>query len=170
VLSVYERFERAAKQDVTNPDRPYTPWVPETIYVPGEQYLIHDFDEHPIYYEWNGVTLRLNVTNDFWGQVHLSPDSQDPNLPAYPMGTEVTLTATPAAGREFGGWLIYDPNHPGDANCATVDANNCITITMDGNREVTASFRCGEHPGQFIPLALVVGFMYVRFAAKRRPK
>ena len=48
----------------------------------------------------------------------------------YPVGTTVTLTATPNAGSTFGGW---------SANCTAVTATTC-QVVMDGNQPVGAIF------------------------------
>ena len=57
VLSIYEYFDHAAKRDLSNPEVPYAPAVPETIYVPGEDYQWTWTAEHPLYYEWNVTPL-----------------------------------------------------------------------------------------------------------------
>ena len=67
-------------------------------------------------------TLTANVVGS--GTVARSPDKAE-----YLPGEEVTLTATPASGWEFGGWS-------GDAGGAT----NPVTITMDADKTVTATF------------------------------
>ncbi|HKS36232.1 MAG TPA: LamG-like jellyroll fold domain-containing protein, partial [Verrucomicrobiae bacterium] len=56
--------------------------------------------------------------------------TRNPELSKYPNGTSVTLTAVPNAGFAFNGWS-------GDASGTT----NPITITMNGNKTVTAGFR-----------------------------
>ena len=55
--------------------------------------------------------------------------TKSPNLNNYPEGTVVTLTASPAAGYQFTGWS-------GNAS----GSNATTTITMNGNRNVTANF------------------------------
>jgi hypothetical protein len=50
------------------------------------------------------------------------------------------------------------------------DANNPIAITMDTNPEVTAVFKCGDHPGQFIPLPSVGALLGLLAIARRRPR
>jgi len=94
-------------------------------------------------WEWTGVCPMLTLTfiNGTWGSVELDPN--DPNFPpyTYPIGTEVTLTATPIECKAFKHWEIYDdPNLMGDANYAIVDANLSTTIVMDQDRGVTAVF------------------------------
>ncbi len=56
--------------------------------------------------------------------------SQDPDLATYTNGAVVTVTAIPNSGFVFTGWS-------GDVT----GTNNPITITMTGNKTVTASFR-----------------------------
>ena len=55
--------------------------------------------------------------------------ARNPNQATYASGTSVTLTATPAAGFQFGGWS-------GDATGAA----NPLTVTMSGNKSITATF------------------------------
>jgi uncharacterized repeat protein (TIGR02543 family) len=54
---------------------------------------------------------------------------KSPNAASYILGTVVTLTATPAAGYTFAGWF-------GDL----IGTTNPITIAIDANRVVTATF------------------------------
>ncbi len=164
ILSVYERFSFAARHDLTNPSSPYTPWAPDMIYLPGENYMIKDYDEHPLYYEWNGLSLRQTTTNDLWGDVVIDPAPEDVNAPAYRMGTRVTLTAEPTTGRIFGYWLIYDPNHPEDSNWASRDTSNPLETVMDVNRRVEAVFQCGPHEpvGILFPLSMILVTLIVR--------
>ena len=112
--------------------------------------------------------LTVQVVNEPWGNVELVPEPNDANLPGYPFGTAVTLTAIPITGRAFGRWEIYDPNHPGDANYVVVDSNNPIAIVMSADREVTAVFKCGEGAGvMLLPLigAVLVAFLHRRLGA-----
>jgi hypothetical protein len=77
-------------------------------------------------------TLTINEVGDGSGTV-----SADPEGPEYDDGTEVTLTATPAAGSTFTGWT----------GCDSVNtAGDCI-VTMDDARAVTAGFALVEQPG-----------------------
>jgi uncharacterized repeat protein (TIGR02543 family) len=55
--------------------------------------------------------------------------AESPNLSAYPSGTVVTVTATPASGYTFTGWS-------GDLTGTT----NPATITMNANKTVMATF------------------------------
>jgi len=71
-----------------------------------------------------GTTYTLTVNKVGSGTV-----TRDPDKTEYQPGEEVTLTATPASGWEFGGWS-------GDAGGAT----NPVTITMDADKTVTATF------------------------------
>ncbi|CAM1345224.1 conserved hypothetical protein [Tenacibaculum amylolyticum] len=68
-------------------------------------------------------TLTINATN---GSVATNPNSTNGT---YDDGTDVVLTATPAAGYQFDGWS-------GDATGTT----NPLTITMDADKTVTAMF------------------------------
>ncbi len=98
-------------------------------------------------------TLALRTVNSPWGQVLLSPepaDANDPNRLAYPSGAVVSLTAAPIPGRAFGQWTVYDPNHPDDANFAAMDANTVLVLTMDANRQVEATFKCGGSAGPML--------------------
>lgn len=102
-------------------------------------------------------TLTVTVINPAWGDVDLDPDPDDPNLPAYPPATVVTLTAQPSMGKSFTQWRLFDPNFPGDANHATVDTNTILQLTLDTNMEVEAGFKCGSSGmAPFIGLALLL--------------
>jgi len=96
--------------------------------------------------------VTVNVVNPAWGDTEIAPDSTDPNALTYPKGTEVTLTASPIEGKQFQHWEVYDPNHPGDANYAALDANDSIAIMMDADREVTAVFNCGSGAEPLLPM------------------
>jgi len=117
-------------------------------------------------WEWTRTCalLRLTFVKGNWGSVDLDPN--DPNFPpyTYPLGTEVTLTASPIDGKGFKHWQIYDPNYPGDANYAILDGNLVTTIVMDSDRGVTAVFKCGSSIEPLLPMMLgALGvFVWVR--------
>ncbi len=69
----------------------------------------------------NTYTLTITSVN---GTVTKNPDQAN-----YSYGTTVELTATPSGGYTFTGWS-------GDATGST----NPLTITMDGNKNITANF------------------------------
>ncbi|MBN1342993.1 MAG: hypothetical protein JXQ73_09960 [Phycisphaerae bacterium] len=108
-----------------------------------------------------GQMLTLNVVNGTWGTI-----AAEPNLPLYLPGATVTLTATPVEGRYFRSWTIYDPNFPGDANYASVDANLTTTIVMDSDMQVEAAFKCGSGVSSALPL-LVIGLAVLGFVSRR---
>jgi len=58
--------------------------------------------------------------------------TKDPDLATYPLGTDVTLTATPDGGYTFTGWSGDVP--VGHAN------DNPLVVTMDQDRTLTAGF------------------------------
>ncbi len=78
----------------------------------------------------------LNVSVVGSGTVTKSPDQ-----PTYPNGTNVILTATSAAGWLFTGWT-------GDLNIT----NNPVTITMDSNKSVIATFTQTEYSLTITPV------------------
>ena len=82
----------------------------------------------------HNYTLTVNVEGE--GSVDL-----DPVLPDYKYGTSVNLTAIPASGWEFVEWT-------GDATGTDLE----VTITMDGNKTVTAVFE--EEPVQMYTLTI----------------
>ncbi len=170
VISIYEHFHCASREDWTNPTDPnYTPYVPETIYVPSRSYLnIGGYAEHPLYYEWNAappmMSLSVVCCPDTAGEVTLDPQPNDANAPGYPQGTEVELTAIPAQARVFRRWELYDPNHPDDANYATTDTNNPVTIVMDDDRHIRVVFGCSGGVVDSLPI-LAVGLLL--FASRR---
>ena len=97
-------------------------------------------------------SLTLVVINEPFGNVDV-----EPNLALYPdANTVVTLTATANEGREFGKWIVYfDPNHfddPCDANWFVEDTNATITVRMNSDKYIVASFKCGSGLGMAFPL------------------
>jgi hypothetical protein len=126
-------------------------------------------------------TLALTVKTPEKGSVTIDPDllddpnhaSRDPNiltdpneLRRYTDGTEVVLVATPVAGKSWRAWKIYDPNHPGDANYAVEDSNTILYLTMDGDYEIEAIFKCGS--GGVMPPMAVAAFFLVVIGLRRR--
>ncbi len=104
--------------------------------------------------EWSELdsrrALTLDVVNETWGSVEVSP-----NQPIYEPNQIVTLTATPVEGKSFRQWTVYDPNHPGDANQATIDSNLTLTLVMACDQHVEATFACGSGVGVLVPLAIL---------------
>jgi hypothetical protein len=101
---------------------------------------------------------------------------QTPNLPSYPNGMEVTLTAIPQGGKHFEQWYHYDVNVPFDANhwddpnynTFTTDANNPITVVMDQNRLIVANFECGSGMVSMVATATVAIFGGLWLMRRRR--
>jgi len=46
-------------------------------------------------------------------------------------------------GKSFKQWIIYDPNHPGDQNYASYDANTTLMLTLMSDMSVEGHFKCG---------------------------
>ncbi len=81
----------------------------------------------------SATSLTVNVTNPSWGTI-----GENPPGPEHFTGSTVTLTAYPdvANGRLFSHWEGDVPNGYSE--------QNPITITMDGDKTVTAVFKCGS--------------------------
>ncbi|MCJ8164146.1 InlB B-repeat-containing protein [Pontibacter sp. E15-1] len=60
--------------------------------------------------------------------------SRSPELSAYPAGSQVTLTATPAQGYTFSGW-----------SGNTTATANPLTLTMDADKALTATFAPAQY-------------------------
>jgi uncharacterized protein (TIGR02145 family)/uncharacterized repeat protein (TIGR02543 family) len=75
---------------------------------------------------WTAIyyTLTANVSQSGGGSV-----SRSPNETSYPYGTSVTVTATPVSGYIFSCW-----------SGASTSINASVTITIDGNKTLTANF------------------------------
>ncbi len=115
------------------------------------------------------ATLTISYRVPEWGDVLLDPEPEDANLPTYPIGTDVTLTAVPKAGREFWNWTIFDPNFPNDANYATTDSNCVTTITMNGDMHVLATFSCAVNVIPMLSVALLsLGALALIVRTRRR--
>jgi len=115
-------------------------------------------------------SLSLTVTNDHMGSVLIDPDllddcnNIDPNywdptdwtaLRRYTNGTQVVLTAQPLSGKSLKHWLIWDPNHPGDANYVSQDTNTVLYLAMDADWVIEAAFKCGGSSA-LPPIAMVL--------------
>lgn len=115
---------------------------------------------------------RLSVfpNNPSWGQVTITPAPTDPQDAEYVDGTVVTLSETPAANKNFGYWIIYDPNYPGDFNYATTDANQTIWLVMNNNTEVDAFFStrstCGT--SEVSAISLLTSMVLMAVSVRRR--
>src|SRR5439155_19281751 len=81
----------------------------------------------------NFCTLNVQVTGN--GSV-----TKNPNAGSYSFGTQVTLTAFPGSGSFFVGW-------GGDVS----GPQNPITVTMDGNKSVTATFSSSSAADDLLP-------------------
>lgn len=110
------------------------------------------------------VSLTLTETNAEWGDVEVNPPPTDPLVMTFPEGTAVTLTAQPIEGKEFRQWEIFDPNHPVDANHATIDANAVTTIVLDEDTHVNAVWKCGS--GMTPLLLVLLGLLPLRAVTK----
>lgn len=104
----------------------------------------------------NPVTITIDadksITANFIRQYTLTISAEtggttDPSSGTHPYdtGTEVTITANPNSGYEFSGWTGDVPS--GNEN------DNPVTITMDADKSITASFRAtttddGDGPGK----------------------
>jgi len=88
--------------------------------------------------ETRKLTVRIN--NPSRGHVNLDPLPADPAQTLYRLGTTVEVTAVPEPNNTFQEWLVFDPNHPGDANRAARDPNLSLKVLMIVDRELEAKF------------------------------
>ncbi len=137
---------------------------PETAYYCCDA-SYDDVEARNGYFSNSGRTLTVTINNPSRGTVAIHPNvlldpNQDPNdssfVRRYTDGTPVVLTATPVSGKAFDAWTIYDPNYPGDVNHAVTDTNTTLFLTMNGNYEVEAAFKCGSGLPPFIAGVLLV--------------
>jgi len=124
-----------------------------------------------------GFYVVVGDPNFYWLMVEVIPSEthghveKDPDLPSYPHGMQVTLTAVPNPSRNFIQWRHYDPNDgldPNDANDPRIndanyyesDTNNPTIVLMDRHRLIAAEFECGGGGvGAMLPLAGVMAFL-----------
>jgi hypothetical protein len=86
----------------------------------------------------NYFTLDV-ATDPNYGSVVIEPD-----LPNYPDGLSVSLTAVPYPGEHFRRWYHIDPNYqPEETGFKTADTNNPTVITMNQDRQIVVWW-CGE--------------------------
>ncbi|WP_158267630.1 InlB B-repeat-containing protein [Adhaeribacter arboris] len=82
-------------------------------------------------------TLTVNTSGN--GTV-----SKSPNQTSYASGSTVTLTATPASGYQFSGW-----------SGAATGSTNPLVVTMNGNKNVTATFTQSSGGQQVVSFTLI---------------
>ncbi len=120
------------------------------------------------YQDQGQYALSITVVNGKSGQVRLDPSpSSDWSTTRYLADTLVTLTAEPAQGKKFCEWTLYDPDHPNDANYATLDGNSVITIRMNSDHGVQARFQCALGVGPMLPL-MVAGLAGLMASRRRK--
>ena len=101
---------------------------PVTVTIDGDKTLSASF-------EWIGTTPPPNVSETKYTlAAYPSPTdggevSRNPDKNAYTSGEKVTVTAYPANGYKFTGW-----------SGAATSTNTSITVTMDGDKMLTADF------------------------------
>ncbi|RNI22580.1 SMP-30/gluconolactonase/LRE family protein [Rufibacter latericius] len=99
------------------------------------------FAEKPVIVTVIAAQLQytLTVTTPVNGSVTKSPDQ-----PSYASGSTVTLTATPVAGYKFAGW-----------SGSVTSTLTPLTVTMDGNKTVTAIFEAQTTGLQVLGFTLI---------------
>jgi hypothetical protein len=129
-------------------------------------------------------TLHLaKIKSEDYGTVTIDPDllddpnnaSTDPNvitdtdeLRRYTYGTEIVLTATPAEGRGWKKWKIWDdPNHYPDPNYEASDTNAVIYLTMDRDYVVEAIFSCSADSSVLPPIGMVMLLLMLGVVVRR---
>jgi hypothetical protein len=98
--------------------------------------------------------LWTHVVNSTWGQIEISP-----NQVTYAPNAVVTLTAVPIEGKRFGGWSGNVP--------AGHEMDNPLSLVMDADKSITASFKCGSGVEGTLPLA-VFGVLVAAAIRRRR--
>jgi hypothetical protein len=92
----------------------------------------------------------------------------EPDLPNYPSGISVSLTAVPYMGYRFDAWYHIDPNYqPEDPGYKTEDNNRPTTVVkMDQSRQVYAVW-CGSQTLTVVPLT-ALGMVGIGWLMRRR--
>jgi len=93
---------------------------PVTVTIDGNKALTANFQ-----YILKTYTLTTRAFPSDGGTV-----TRNPNKETYAVGEEVTMTATPEIGYMFTGW----------AGAVAAGRTNRLTVTMDGNKTITANF------------------------------
>ncbi|MBN1346092.1 MAG: hypothetical protein JXQ73_25620 [Phycisphaerae bacterium] len=96
------------------------------------------------------ATFNEGAGHGGWGTIE-----REPNLPRYAEGSYVTLTATPSEGKEFLGWVIYDPRYPDDRNYAVEDTNNPTQFLIEYDTRVGAAFACAGEDEVFLLMVAI---------------
>ncbi len=120
--------------------------------------------------------LTLTIRNSHMGSVNIDPDVPDPNDPntadarlcRYTNGTKVVLIAEPLSGKSLKEWIIFDPNHPGDANYTRTDTNSVLYLTLDADWQIEAAFKCGGGSELVMPLGMVLLAMFAGVVIRRK--
>ncbi|MDO7852484.1 InlB B-repeat-containing protein [Hymenobacter convexus] len=82
---------------------------------------------------FTATTVRYTLTTSVVGSGTVT---KNPNATNYLSGSSVTLTATPAAGFQFGGW-----------SGAATGTTNPLTVLMTANKTITATFTAQQVTG-----------------------
>ncbi|MBN1343050.1 MAG: hypothetical protein JXQ73_10245 [Phycisphaerae bacterium] len=69
----------------------------------------------------------------------------------------------------FDGWIIHDPNHPGDANHTTVYTDPDLTLIMDADYVVECDLRyLSRGAGVAMPLLASLGLLALAISTSSR--
>lgn len=166
---IFGEWDEGASTEWTSP---FGPWTVQLTDNGGSMDAVIDWTawikssdfpaQVPIHLEGTGGLgqwdLDVTLTTPDKGKVLIDPD-----LPRkFPNGVEVTLEAVPNPTRGFKKWKITDPN-----GVVTEDTNSIITITMDGDYDVEAVFKCSSSsslmPLGVVLLVLTMGVVIRRF-------
>ena len=122
--ATYHNGETVTLSVIADPGWSFTGWSPALIdnkvTISGDMAIIANYSQ-------NEYTLVINTVGN--GTISTTPDQ-----PNYLFGSMVELTATASPGWTFSGWS-------GDTSSTT----NPLTVTMDGNKAITATFIQNEY-------------------------